>query len=158
MHLSSFVRVLAVAALTTTAVSAAAAPPSGCFERVYSDEHMRDHPKQMVRRMIVSIGWDDYYKQNIFGVKAWLRSKKQVWRAGGSCDSQADPSICRPDTDGAPDVYALMNGDTLEFSIPRSLKIFDDVTGPGLNEDWIRGPEDATFLLARARAANCKSK
>ena len=158
MPRSSLLRLVVAATPLMHAHDVQAAPPSGCFERVYSERHMRDHPKQIVRRLIVSVGWNEESQQNMVGVKTWLRGKRQVWHAGGPCAVEADTWNCHPDTDGDPNVSAVMKGSSLEFSNPKRLKVFDDVTGPGLNDAQVEGPANAVFLLTRTDPAKCSTQ
>lgn len=156
MRLRIVALLVAASSLPAGLGSAAAAPPTGCFERVYSDAHMRANPQQVVRRLVISLGWSDYSMQNEFGFRVWLRGKKQLWAAGGPCEAQAGTWVCQPDTDGAPKVFASGKGDALEFSKPGRLKVIDDATGPDLNDELIGGPANTTFRLTRTSAAKCE--
>jgi hypothetical protein len=46
----------------------------GCFERVYSAQHMRENPRQSVRRLTIEIEKSRYgYPQIDFGMDVWVR-------------------------------------------------------------------------------------
>lgn len=133
---------------------AAAAPPLGCFERTYDAAHLRKHPGQQVTRLWLRIGAAD---DTIgFSMNVWIRGKRQVWRAGGTCTPSGDGWMCRPDTDGASPLAITRQGKTLRLDNPGTLKIEDDVTGPDLNDAILAGPGDASFVLRAASDRLCK--
>lgn len=150
------IRVALAATLAMQVGTAAAAPPEGCFERAYSERHMREHPGQTVRRIVLRLGPGEGGVQDGFAVQAWLRGRTQVWRAGGPCARNRELWICQPDTDGAPPVSAALRDGRLAFSNPKRLKVVDDRTGPDLDEDRIAGPANAFFLLSRTARATCR--
>lgn len=134
---------------------AAAAVPLGCFVRTYDAAHLRNHPRQKVRRLWLRLETSRYEAGKIeFGLNIWLRGQPQTWRAGGRCEPIA--LRCQPDTDGASGLLITRAGRNLRLSNPGRLKIVDDVTGPDLNDRLLGGPDHATFLLSPARDVACR--
>lgn len=136
---------------------AAAAVPLGCFARTYDAAHLRDHPGQQVRRLWLHLETSRYEAGKIeFGLRIWLRGKRQAWRAGGRCEPDPVELRCLPDTDGASGLLITQVGRNTRLSNPGRLKIVDDVTGPDLNERLLGGSDHSTFLLSPAPAAACR--
>lgn len=131
----------------------------GCFERVYSAQHMRENPRQSVRRLTIEIENSRYaYPQIDFGMDVWVRGHHQIWRAGGQCEAVGGEWHCRPDTDGAPKLIFKAAGKGLRAINPKSLQIFDDQTGPDLNSRHLRPPGDGAFMLQTVAIAVCRTE
>lgn len=138
-------------------LAAAAQTPLGCFSRTYDAAHLRSHRSQQVQRLWIRLETSRYDPGKIdFGMNLWVRSQQQIWRAGGRCEPSGKGLRCQPDTDGASELLITLEGRNLRLTNPGKLKIFDDVTGPDLNDRLIGGPGDSTFLLPAARDAVCK--
>lgn len=136
---------------------AAAAVPLGCFVRTYDAAHLRDHRGQQVRRLWIRLENSRYdADETDFGMNLWVRGMPQTWRAGGRCEPNGNGLRCRPDTDGASELLITMTGTSLRLINPGKLKIFDDATGPDLNEKLLDGPDHSAFLLAPVQDAVCK--
>jgi hypothetical protein len=143
--------------MASPAVMAAPAAPLGCFARTYDAAHLRDHRGQQVRRLWLRLETSRYEAGKIeFGLTVWLRGQPQAWLAGGRCEPDPIELRCQPDTDGASGLLITRAGRNLRLSNPGKLKIFDDVTGPDLNDRLLSGPDHSTFLLSPAPDATCK--
>ena len=136
---------------------AAAAQTLGCFSRSYDAAHLRKHPGQQVQRLWIRVEASRYDPGKLdFGMNLWVRNQKQIWRAGGRCEPAGKGLRCQPDTDGASALLITLEGRNLLLTNPGKLKIYDDVTGPDLNDRLIGGPADSSFLLPAARDSVCK--
>lgn len=130
----------------------------GCFARTYDAAHLHLHLDQQVQRLWLRVEKSRYDSGKIdFGMNLWIRGRQQIWRAGGRCEQSAEGLSCQPDTDGASGLLLSLEGRNLRLTNLGKLKIFDDETGPDLNEKLIDGPGDATFLLRPARGAVCNT-
>jgi hypothetical protein len=149
---------LSLAILGLVASAHAADLPTGCFERSYSAKHLRENPRQTIRRLTLVIEKSRYgYPQIDFGLNVWVRGHSQIWRAGGQCETVIDAWSCKPDTDGAPELTLMADGKKLRVLNDKSVQLFDDKTGPDLNTRYLRPPGDAAFILNRAPHSACKT-
>jgi hypothetical protein len=154
---ATFCSASAASMIALSSMALAADRPLGCYTRTYDAAHLREHRGQQVRRLWVHLGASPYNsKETLFGMHVWIRGKLQIWRAGGHCEPETNGWRCRPDTDGASILLLTLKGGKLHLSNPGQLKIFDDVTGPDLNEMLLGKPGDALFQLQPGRASVCK--
>lgn len=144
--------------IASSASSAVAAQmPLGCFSRTYDTAHLRSHRSQQVQRLWIRVETSRYDPSKIdFGMNLWVRGQQQIWRAGGRCEPSGRGMRCQPDTDGASEFLITLEGRNLRLTNSGKLKIFDDITGPELNDRLIGGPGDSTYLLPATPAAVCK--
>lgn len=139
-------------------IATASERPLGCYACTYDAAHLRDNRNQQVRRLSLHVGVSPHGSQKMeFGLQVWVRGKPQIWRAGGSCEANASGWRCRPDTDGASELLITVKGANIQLSNPGKLKIFDDETGPDLNDMLLGASGDSFFLLHPARDTVCKS-
>ncbi|RDJ27007.1 hypothetical protein DWF00_08290 [Bosea caraganae] len=156
-RLASIILVSAAWMASFGSLAVAAQMPLGCFSRTYDTAHLRIHHSQQVQRLWIRFEESRYDPGKIdFGMNLWVRSQKQIWRAGGRCKPSGRGLRCQPDTDGASELLVTLEGRNLRLTSPGKLKIFDDVTGPDLNERLIGGSADSTFLLQATPDAACK--
>ncbi len=156
-RLARVLLVTAAGMASCAGLAAAADMPLGCFGRTYDAAHLQSHQGQQVRRLWLRIEASRYDAGKIdFGMNVWVRNKPQDWRAGGRCEPGDAGLKCRPDTDGASELLVTLEGGNLRLANPGRLKIYDDVTGPDLNDMLIGGPEDSVFLLRAMPDTACK--
>jgi hypothetical protein len=158
--LAAFMNALLVSAVwiaSFASVAVAAQMPLGCFSRSYDTAHLRSHRSQQVQRLWIRVETSRYDPGEIdFGMNLWVRGQQQIWRAGGRCEPRGRGMRCQPDTDGASEFLITLEGRNLRLTNSGKLKIFDDITGPELNDRLIGGPGDSTYLLPATPAAVCK--
>lgn len=157
--MDAFVSALLVSAAwmaSSASWAVAAEIPLGCFSRTYDAAHLRSHRSQQVHRLWIRVEKSRHDPGKIdFAMNVWIRSEQRIWRAGGRCEPSGKGLRCQPDTDGASELLITLAGRNLRLTNPGKLKIFDDVTGPDLNDRLIGGPGDSTFLLPATRDAVC---
>lgn len=146
----------AVVTVGLEAPTMAATGPLGCYERIYGPTHLAAHPAQDVRRVAVVIGPSPYGAGFDLGVLLRTRGWLGAWHAGGHCMANGSGWTCRPDTDGASDIVIEPKGKGIRVLNRGRLKVYDEKTGPDLNDRLIGGPSDMVFDLDPAPSPACR--
>lgn len=152
---------VALTILSLAAPVAAQAIPFGCYERVYTAEHLARNSAQQVRRIVVDFsqfdGETDTPMAGSAGIGAYFRGQpKQHW-AGGSCRRDGGAIRCNMDGDAG---YALLKPDAggLRLEIPEAVAFEIEKPDGDLDHRILRNAADRVFLLRPAPKKACAAK
>ena len=149
---------LALAALFLFSISLpTAAQIKGCYDRTYSDAHMKAHPGQKVTRMRLQIGLEtgpDSNEADLNGMDIWLRGEKKRRYAIPICRQGKPPLDCGMEADGGS--FTLEETKDGVKLVNRNYLRADDPDGD--EEDGVELPNDkehTIFLLPLVSTGRC---
>lgn len=149
------------AIVMSTSPAAAQTATFGCYERIYSADHLAKNATQTVRRISVDIskfdGDPDVGMSASAGLIAEFKGDRRQWVAGGGCKAEGGALVCGMDGDAG---QAVLRADAagLRLEIPSYVSVEGDLPNGDLDHRAIRGAEHRVFLLAPARKSACVFK
>lgn len=155
-----------VACVISQALSAAEKPlllqptEKACFERAYSEVHMKKHPKQTVQW--ISIEHPVSRSQTNYAlIKAKFKGDRRVFSDGGSCwtDEKTGMLVCGIECDGG--TYTLSERDDGKIAVRPSDSIRVTTCGDGDERPRrliMKSDDQDTFVLDRMPDAKCDLK
>ncbi|WP_342362710.1 hypothetical protein [Terrarubrum flagellatum] len=161
MTFRAHIRIATALVLLAPVAAAAETAAFGCYERIYTADHLAKNPAQSVRRIAVDIskfdGDADLGYRAQAGLIAQFTNDKRQWSAGGGCKAEGDALSCGLDGDAG---RAVLKADRagLRLEIPDYVAFEADAPGGDLDHRAARGPAHRVFLLARADKKACELK